>query len=46
MKPIVDYDACTGCATCVELCPEVFELGDDEKAIVIVRQMRIIAILT
>ena len=28
MKPVVDYDECTGCATCVELCPEVFELRD------------------
>jgi ferredoxin len=34
MKPVIDYDACTGCATCVELCPEVFELGSDEKAFV------------
>ena len=34
MKPVIDYDECTGCATCVELCPEVFELGDDEKAYV------------
>jgi ferredoxin len=34
-KPVVDYDLCTGCGTCVELCPEVFELRDDEKAYVI-----------
>jgi ferredoxin len=34
-KPIVDYDLCEGCGTCVELCPEVFELRDDEKAYVI-----------
>ncbi|RJQ13974.1 MAG: ferredoxin [Nitrospiraceae bacterium] len=33
-KPVVDYDACTGCGTCVEICPEVFELGDDGKAFV------------
>jgi ferredoxin len=35
MKPVINYDECTGCATCVELCPEVFELRDDEKAYVI-----------
>ena len=33
-KPVIDYDACDGCATCVELCPDVFEMGDDEKAFV------------
>jgi ferredoxin len=34
-RPVVDYDLCEGCGTCVELCPEVFELKDDEKAYVI-----------
>jgi ferredoxin len=33
-KPVIDYDLCDGCATCVELCPDVFEMGDDEKAFV------------
>lgn len=33
-KPVVDFDACEGCGSCVELCPEVFELRD-EKAYVI-----------
>ncbi len=33
-KPVVNYDECTGCATCVELCPEVFEMEANEKAIV------------
>ncbi len=33
-KPIVDYDTCVGCGSCVDLCPEVFELRD-EKAWVI-----------
>ncbi len=32
-KPVVDWDLCIGCGSCVELCPEVFELKDD-KAIV------------
>jgi ferredoxin len=32
-KPVVDWDLCIGCGSCVELCPEVFELKD-EKAYV------------
>ena len=33
---VIDEDECTGCETCVELCPEVFEFdSDNEKAIVI-----------
>ncbi len=34
-KPVINYDDCEGCGTCVEYCPEVFALGDDEKAYVI-----------
>lgn len=34
-KPVVDPDACTGCGSCVEVCPEVFEMGPDELAYVI-----------
>jgi len=34
-KPVVDYETCIGCGSCVELCPEVFELRNDEKAWVI-----------
>ena len=32
-KPVVDWDLCIGCGSCIELCPEVFELKDD-KAVV------------
>ena len=35
MKAIVDADTCTGCGTCVDACPEVFELNDDDVAEVI-----------
>jgi ferredoxin len=35
MKITVDYDLCEGCGSCVEVCPEVFEMRDDEKAYVI-----------
>lgn len=29
MKAIIDADECTACGVCEEICPEVFELGDD-----------------
>ena len=31
-KPAVDVDACEGCGTCEEMCPEVFKVEDDGKA--------------
>ncbi len=34
MKATVD-DTCTGCGLCPDMCPEVFELGDDGFAKVI-----------
>ncbi len=34
-KPIIDESKCTGCGTCVEVCPmEVFVMGDNKKAVV------------
>ena len=33
--PVINADLCIGCETCVDLCPDVFEMGDDEKAIVV-----------
>jgi ferredoxin len=32
MKATVDKDLCMGCGVCVDVCPEVFEMGDDGKA--------------
>jgi ferredoxin len=32
MRAIVDQDLCIGCGLCADLCPEVFELDDDDKA--------------
>ncbi|HEY4761287.1 MAG TPA: ferredoxin [Thermoguttaceae bacterium] len=32
MKALVDPDLCIGCDLCADLCPEVFEMGDDGKA--------------
>jgi ferredoxin len=36
MTVVIDPDECIGCESCVEICPEVFEMdADGEKAIVI-----------
>lgn len=35
MKPKVDQEKCTGCGTCVALCPDLFEIREDGKAHVI-----------
>jgi ferredoxin len=32
LNPKVDPDLCIGCGLCAELCPEVFEMGDDGLA--------------
>jgi ferredoxin len=32
--PVVDFDLCIGCGSCVELCPEVFELRDDKAWVI------------
>jgi len=32
MKASIDGSLCTGCALCLDTCPEVFEMGDDNIA--------------
>ncbi|MBN2450667.1 MAG: ferredoxin [Lentisphaeria bacterium] len=32
MKLRVDRETCTGCGLCAEICPAVFEMGDDDLA--------------
>lgn len=36
MKAIVDKDLCTGCGLCVDTCPDVFQL-DENQAIAVVK---------
>ncbi len=33
MKVEVFDDLCVSCGQCISLCPEVFEWGDDDKAV-------------
>ncbi len=35
MKVYIDEDLCTGCGICEEMCPEVFQVGDDEVSHII-----------
>ncbi|MGB9712428.1 MAG: ferredoxin [Dissulfurimicrobium sp.] len=32
--PVVDYALCIGCGSCVEVCPEVFELRDEKSWVI------------
>jgi len=34
MKVSIDKSKCIGCGLCASMCVEVFELGDDGKAVV------------
>jgi ferredoxin len=34
MKASVDKDLCASCGVCVDVCPDIFEMGDDDKAVV------------
>ncbi len=35
MKAIIDRDACIGCELCATICPDVFEMDDEDIATVI-----------
>jgi ferredoxin len=38
MRVVIDYAKCIGAGTCADICPEVFEMGDDGLAHVISEQ--------
>jgi len=33
MKAFVDKEICIGCGLCPTICPEIFQMDDDEKAV-------------
>jgi len=35
MRVIIDYDMCEGHAMCVLAAPEVFEVGSDDRAVIL-----------
>ncbi len=39
MKVKIDHDLCSGDAICADICPEVFEMNDDDKAVVTVDEV-------
>ncbi len=39
MKVTVDHELCSGDGICVDVCPEVFEMNEDDQAIVIVDEV-------
>lgn len=39
MKITVDQERCVGCGRCTEMCPSVFKLNDEGKAVVITEKI-------
>jgi ferredoxin len=39
MKAVVKKDLCIGCGLCVDICPEVFVLGEDNIAKTIIERV-------
>lgn len=35
MKVLIDKDACTGCGLCIDSCPEIFELQEQENVAIV-----------
>ena len=39
MKAVVDQDLCISCGACIDVCPEVFDWNDDDKAQTIIDEI-------
>ncbi len=37
-RVVIDTEECTGCETCVEMCPDVFEFNEDEEVAVVIQE--------
>jgi ferredoxin len=37
-KVVIETELCTGCGNCIDIAPDVFEEGDDDKAHVIMAE--------
>jgi ferredoxin len=35
MKVLVDMELCDGHGTCIDACPEVFDMGDDDDVVTV-----------
>ena len=38
MRVVADQERCEGNAVCMKVCPEVFEVGDDDQVILLIEQ--------
>jgi len=38
MRVKIDYDLCEGNTVCVKVCPEVFEVRDDDRAYLLIER--------
>ncbi len=37
-RVIIDTEECTGCETCVEMCPDVFEFVEADEVAVVIKE--------
>jgi ferredoxin len=37
-RVVIETEECTGCETCVELCPDVFEMNEDDGVAEVIKE--------